>query len=338
MPLRVAVMGCVVNGPGEAREADLGVASGNGKGQIFVKGEVIKTVPESQIVETLIEEAMRLAEGMEPVEGSEASVTVCRRRLAPLSVGPRGVGSDRAEDSRAGARAGPGRPGRFVALAEQDPVVNVFADYRARLTNLDERWLGGQVWGRFEGDELVAGCHLGANLVPVQCTPDDVGAFADARAASAQQRRHDRRAAATSWPRCGSWSSRAGTARARSVPGSRTSQIDRPPTVAPDPDVRPHHARRPRPALPGLRGDVHRGGRCLARRATRAAATSTARGSSSSSGAAGRWRASTTHGVVFKAEVACVTPYAAQVQGVWVRPDRRGEGLADGGMAAVVSQ
>ncbi len=64
VPLRVAVMGCVVNGPGEAREADLGVASGNGKGQIFVKGEVIKTVPESMIVETLIEEAMRLAEEM----------------------------------------------------------------------------------------------------------------------------------------------------------------------------------------------------------------------------------------------------------------------------------
>ena len=76
VPLRVAVMGCVVNGPGEAREADLGVASGNGKGQIFVKGEVIKTVPESQIVETLIEEAMRLAEGMDALEGSEPVVSV----------------------------------------------------------------------------------------------------------------------------------------------------------------------------------------------------------------------------------------------------------------------
>ncbi|MCE4265716.1 4-hydroxy-3-methylbut-2-en-1-yl diphosphate synthase [Rhodococcus sp. ACPA4] len=65
IPLRVAVMGCVVNGPGEAREADLGVASGNGKGQIFVKGEVIKTVPEAMIVETLIEEAMKIAEAME---------------------------------------------------------------------------------------------------------------------------------------------------------------------------------------------------------------------------------------------------------------------------------
>jgi (E)-4-hydroxy-3-methylbut-2-enyl-diphosphate synthase len=77
VPLRVAVMGCVVNGPGEAREADLGVASGNGKGQIFVKGQVIKTVPEAQIVETLIEEAMRLAEEMEAagVASGEPSVT-----------------------------------------------------------------------------------------------------------------------------------------------------------------------------------------------------------------------------------------------------------------------
>jgi (E)-4-hydroxy-3-methylbut-2-enyl-diphosphate synthase len=74
VPLRVAVMGCVVNGPGEAREADLGVASGNGKGQIFVRGEVIKTVPESRIVETLIEEAMRLAENMEAEGAPTVSV------------------------------------------------------------------------------------------------------------------------------------------------------------------------------------------------------------------------------------------------------------------------
>ncbi|GAQ76289.1 flavodoxin-dependent (E)-4-hydroxy-3-methylbut-2-enyl-diphosphate synthase [Streptomyces turgidiscabies] len=78
VPLRVAVMGCVVNGPGEAREADLGVASGNGKGQIFVKGEVIKTVPESKIVETLIEEALKIAEQMERdgITSGEPSVSV----------------------------------------------------------------------------------------------------------------------------------------------------------------------------------------------------------------------------------------------------------------------
>jgi (E)-4-hydroxy-3-methylbut-2-enyl-diphosphate synthase len=78
VPLRVAVMGCVVNGPGEAREADLGVASGNGKGQIFVKGEVIKTVPESEIVETLIEQALLIAESMEDdgVTSGQPSVSV----------------------------------------------------------------------------------------------------------------------------------------------------------------------------------------------------------------------------------------------------------------------
>jgi (E)-4-hydroxy-3-methylbut-2-enyl-diphosphate synthase len=65
VPLRVAVMGCIVNGPGEAREADLGVASGNGKGQIFVKGEVIKTVPENEIVATLLAEAHRIAAEMD---------------------------------------------------------------------------------------------------------------------------------------------------------------------------------------------------------------------------------------------------------------------------------
>ncbi|MEV4674591.1 flavodoxin-dependent (E)-4-hydroxy-3-methylbut-2-enyl-diphosphate synthase [Actinomadura geliboluensis] len=75
VPLRVAVMGCVVNGPGEAREADLGVASGNGKGQIFVKGKVIKTVPEAQIVETLIEEAMRIADDMGIEIGEDGSVS-----------------------------------------------------------------------------------------------------------------------------------------------------------------------------------------------------------------------------------------------------------------------
>lgn len=75
VPLRVAVMGCVVNGPGEAREADLGVASGNGKGQIFVRGEVIKTVPESEIVATLIEEANKLAATMDGETGKPVVVT-----------------------------------------------------------------------------------------------------------------------------------------------------------------------------------------------------------------------------------------------------------------------
>ncbi|MFI5987595.1 flavodoxin-dependent (E)-4-hydroxy-3-methylbut-2-enyl-diphosphate synthase [Streptomyces sp. NPDC051555] len=61
-PLRIAVMGCVVNGPGESREADLGVSCGNGKGQIFVRGHVVRTVPEHQVVEALLDEALRLTD------------------------------------------------------------------------------------------------------------------------------------------------------------------------------------------------------------------------------------------------------------------------------------
>jgi (E)-4-hydroxy-3-methylbut-2-enyl-diphosphate synthase len=71
-PLRVAVMGCVVNGPGESREADLGVSAGNGKGQIFARGQIIKTVPESQIVEALVEEGMKIAEAGRGAEPEQA--------------------------------------------------------------------------------------------------------------------------------------------------------------------------------------------------------------------------------------------------------------------------
>ncbi|HEY7582632.1 MAG TPA: flavodoxin-dependent (E)-4-hydroxy-3-methylbut-2-enyl-diphosphate synthase [Acidimicrobiia bacterium] len=62
IPIQVAVMGCVVNGPGEAREADLGIAAGRGRGHLFVKGKVVRVVPEAQMVEALVEEAKRLVE------------------------------------------------------------------------------------------------------------------------------------------------------------------------------------------------------------------------------------------------------------------------------------
>ncbi|MCC2280659.1 flavodoxin-dependent (E)-4-hydroxy-3-methylbut-2-enyl-diphosphate synthase [Streptomyces sp. ET3-23] len=71
-PLRIAVMGCVVNGPGEAREADLGVSCGNGKGQIFVRGQVVRTVPASQVVDTLIDEALRLTEHLPTDQAGES--------------------------------------------------------------------------------------------------------------------------------------------------------------------------------------------------------------------------------------------------------------------------
>ena len=66
IPLQVAVMGCVVNGPGEAREADLGIAAGRGKGHLFVKGQVVRVVPEAEMVAALVDEAERImAEGIE---------------------------------------------------------------------------------------------------------------------------------------------------------------------------------------------------------------------------------------------------------------------------------
>jgi (E)-4-hydroxy-3-methylbut-2-enyl-diphosphate synthase len=66
LPIQVAVMGCVVNGPGEARHADLGIAAGKRKGHLFIKGKIVRVVPEDQMVEALVLEAERLvAEGIE---------------------------------------------------------------------------------------------------------------------------------------------------------------------------------------------------------------------------------------------------------------------------------
>jgi (E)-4-hydroxy-3-methylbut-2-enyl-diphosphate synthase len=67
-PVRVAVMGCVVNGPGEAREADLGIAAGKGQGFLVVRGQVVDKIPESQFVERLVAEARRLAAASDEAE------------------------------------------------------------------------------------------------------------------------------------------------------------------------------------------------------------------------------------------------------------------------------
>ncbi|MBU1864855.1 MAG: flavodoxin-dependent (E)-4-hydroxy-3-methylbut-2-enyl-diphosphate synthase, partial [Actinobacteria bacterium] len=67
LPIQVAVMGCVVNGPGEAREADIGIAAGRGKGHLFIKGQVVRVVKEDEMVAALLDEARKLVE-----EGVEA--------------------------------------------------------------------------------------------------------------------------------------------------------------------------------------------------------------------------------------------------------------------------
>jgi len=78
VPMRVAVMGCVVNGPGEAREADVGVAAGKEKGQIFVRGEVVRTVPEADIVDVLEAEVRKLADELRAAGAEGGSAHVVR--------------------------------------------------------------------------------------------------------------------------------------------------------------------------------------------------------------------------------------------------------------------
>jgi (E)-4-hydroxy-3-methylbut-2-enyl-diphosphate synthase len=82
LPIQVAVMGCVVNGPGEAREADIGIAAGRGRGHLFIKGQVVRVVPESEMVEALLDEARKLVE-----EGVEA-------RLAQADSGAAGAAEE----------------------------------------------------------------------------------------------------------------------------------------------------------------------------------------------------------------------------------------------------
>jgi (E)-4-hydroxy-3-methylbut-2-enyl-diphosphate synthase len=87
IPLQVAVMGCVVNGPGEARDADLGIAAGKGRGHLFVKGKVVRVVPEDEMVDALVAEAERIMEdGIDAVlatadEGAEAEAAAARAEL-----------------------------------------------------------------------------------------------------------------------------------------------------------------------------------------------------------------------------------------------------------------
>jgi len=221
----------------------------------------------------------------------------------------------------------------FLALAGRDPVVNVFVDHRARTTTLEPRWLGGEVWGRFEDGELVAACHVGANLVPVQASVDDARAFAEralTRGRTVSTIVGPQEAVQAFWN-----SAARGWGTPREIRWNQPHlEISTTPQVAPDPLVR----RTTRQDMDELYPA------CVAMY-TEEVGISPEYG-----GGAELYRARVTQLVnrgwsfarfedsrlVFKAEVACASPYAAQVQGVWVPEDRRGEGLAAAGMAAVV--
>jgi predicted GNAT family acetyltransferase len=212
-------------------------------------------------------------------------------------------------------------------------VVNVFADHRARTTNLEPRWLGGEMWGRFDGGDLVAACHVGANLVPVEATVDDARAFAEraltrSRSVSTIVGPHE--------PVEVFWNTVAGSwGRPREVRWQQPHlQLDHTPLVEGHPEVRRTS-----------RADLD-----LLYPACVAMYTEEVGVSPELGGGADLYRARVQQLIsrgwsfarfegdrlVFKAEVACASPYAAQIQGVFVPPDRRGEGIAVTGMAAVV--
>ena len=84
LPIQVAVMGCVVNGPGEAREADIGIAAGRGRGHLFIKGQVVRVVPEAEMVEALLDEARKLVE-----EGVESRLAHADANAAEIAAAAR---------------------------------------------------------------------------------------------------------------------------------------------------------------------------------------------------------------------------------------------------------
>lgn len=218
------------------------------------------------------------------------------------------------------------------AVLALDPVVNVFVDYRSRLTHLDQRWLGGQMWGYFVEGVLMSLCHVGANLVPVMADDEACTAFADF--AARQQRISStivgpRAAVTTLWSRLqDEW----GPAR-----DERWDQPHLELRAAPQAPAHPQVRRLRQSELElvypacvamyteevGVSPEVD-GGRNLYRARV---AQLISRG----------WAFALIDDdrVVFKAEIACATPYACQIQGVYVSPDRRGEGLATSGVAAV---
>lgn len=228
---------------------------------------------------------------------------------------------------------GPSDLSEFLELTGRDPVVNVFAEYRARTTSLEPRWLGGEVWGRFVAGDLVAACHVGANLVPVNANEDDATAFGEralarGRTVSTIVGRHD--AVRAFWHTvAGSWG------KPRDVRWQQPHmQLDREPLVQPDPLVR----RTTRVDLP----EVYPA--CVAMYSEEVGV------SPEQGGGADLYRARVVQlmsrgwsfarfdddgRLLFKAEVACASPSAAQIQGVYVVPEHRGRGLATAGMAAV---
>jgi hypothetical protein len=220
-----------------------------------------------------------------------------------------------------------------TALLAADPVPNVVVDYRSRLTRLDPRWMGGEMWGYYEDGELASVCHSAANLIPAMTTGEALHLYAER--------------ALTRGPRCSAIVGQAGDVEVlwgelephwpapREVRADQPHlEITTPPLVEPDRAVRRTTTDQLAALYPasvamhveevGVSPEANGGGPVF-RAGVRQAISA---GRSFSRIEDGR--------VVFKADLAAVTPHACQVQGVWVDPERRGEGIGTAGMAAVV--
>jgi uncharacterized protein len=221
-----------------------------------------------------------------------------------------------------------------LALCDRDAIANVFVSARIRASSLDPGRLGGQVWGYYDGGQLSSLCYSGANLVPVQASPDATSAFA------AKARLQGRRCSSIVgpaevvsqlWPMLApSWG------RPRDVrPVQPVLAISDPGRIEPDPLVRVVRPRELDVVLPS----------CVAMFTEEVGVSPIG----ADGGAAYRARMADLIGagrsfarieagghVLFKAEIGAVTPHCCQVQGVWVPPEARGQGHAARGMAAVV--
>jgi uncharacterized protein len=237
--------------------------------------------------------------------------------------------------TRQGVRLlGPADVAEVHRVLARDPVTHVFVDSRVRLTGLEPRWLGGEVWGYDEGGALVSVCHSAANLAPVQANAEALRAYA--AQALVQGRK------------CGSilgvhdevmelWGLLEPTwGPARSVrPRQPFMTLREQPLVEPSPDVRP--------ARPDELDVLYPA--CVAMYTEELGVSPELAGGATPYRARIAQLISRKHAfvhiengeVIFKAELGAVTPYAAQLQSVWVNPAWRGLGLAAGGVAAICS-
>lgn len=220
----------------------------------------------------------------------------------------------------------------LLNLIGQDPLVNVFVRSRVDATRLNQRWLGGQILGYFEGGQLVSACHAGANIVPVQAAPAAIEVFTRRLLTD---RVRPSSLVGLQEPVQQMWAGleqRWGPARSPRLNQPFLSIAQDSP-LEPDPRVRRIAIDEVDILYPasvamfteevGVDPETNGGYRSRV-------AQLVAQGWSFGIVEDGE--------IVFKAEIGAVSPEACQLQGVYVRPDRRGEGLAAAALAAVVQQ